>query len=263
MFTAEKPFIPPRIFRDAAFVSGVLTMFVVGIVLLASSALLPPYLQNLGGYTVTDTGLLMTPRGIGAMLVMILAGRLARIVDPRILMGVGIVIIAGTMWDMTRWTPDIGVLRLTLVSLLQGAGISFVFIPLQIVGFATLDPALRTDAAALFSLSRNLGSAAGVSVSSALLASNIQVFHAQLSEHVTPFNRALQSGTAALFWGPGTPFGLANIDAQVNHQAQIIAYSNDFMLMCLICLPMLPLLFFMRRPKPAAPGEPAAELALE
>ena len=263
MFTAEKPFIPPHIFRDINFLSGFLTMFAVGIVLLASAALLPPFLQNLSGYSVTETGLLMTPRGIGAMLVMILAGRLTRIVDPRILMAMGIVAIGISMWDMTRWTPDIGVWRLSLVTAAQGAGIGFVFIPLQVIGFATLNPALRTDAAALYSLSRNIGSALGVSVSSAVLTSKIQTFHTQLAGSVTPFNRALQSGATGLFWGPGTPFGLAGVDAEVMHQALMLAYINDFMLMAWICIPMLPMLFFMRRPKRGATGEAQVEIAPE
>src|SRR5262249_7835389 len=149
----------------------------------------PPYLQNLSGYSVVQTGLLMTPRGFGAMVVMILAGRLTRFVDARLLMGLGILTIAGSMWDMTLWTPEVSTLRLSLVTAVQGMGIAFVFIPLQVAGFATLDPSLRTDAAALYSLSRNIGSAVGVSVSSAVLAAKVQSFHAELAGHVTPFNR--------------------------------------------------------------------------
>jgi len=261
MFTADKPFIPPRLFKDVGFLSGFLTMFAVGVLLLGSSALLPPYLQSLGGYSVTQTGLLMTPRGIGAMVVMILAGRLTTIVDPRILMGVGVLCLAGAMWDMTEWTPEVSMWRLSVVTMIQGVGISFVFIPLQVVGFATLDPKLRTDAAALFSLSRNIGSALGVTATSALLAYSVQMLHSQYAEQVTPFNRALQSGAAGLFLGPTTPFGIQGIEAQVQHHALISAYANDFMLMFWVCLPLLPLLFFMKRPR-AAPASPA-EMVME
>ena len=262
MVTAEKPFIPPRIFKDLGFLSGVAMMFVVGVILLASSALLPPYLQNLGGYPVTDVGLLMAPRGIGAMLVMIIAGRLTKIIDPRLLMGAGVLLIAGAMHDMAYWTPDIDVWRLSVVTMIQGAGISLIFIPLQVVGFATLDPALRTDAAALYSLSRNIGSAIGVSATSALLTSHIQTLHAQYAEQVTPFNRALQTGAPGLFLNPTTPFGAAGIDAHVEYTAQVAAYANDFMLMFWICLPLLPLLFLMRRPK-AAPANAQRQMATE
>ena len=262
MFTAEKPFIPPRIFRDVGFLSGFATMFAVGIILLGSSALLPPYLQNLGGYSVVDVGLLMTPRGIGAMVVMMIAGRLTRVVDPRLLMGFGVCCIAWAMWDMTQWTPQVSVWQLSIVTLVQGAGISFVVIPLQVVGCATLDPKLRTDAAALFSLSRNIGSAIGVSVTSALLASSVQTLHAQLSEQVTPFNRALQSGAAGLFLSPTTPFGVQGIEAQVRYHALVSAYANDFMLMFFVCLPVLPLLFFMKKPRAQA-AVSASDMAME
>ena len=262
MLTAEKPFIPPRLFRDVGFLSGFATMFAVGVVLLGSSALLPPYLQNLGGYSVIDVGLLMTPRGIGAMLVMIVAGRLTRVMDPRVLMGFGVCCIAWAMWDMTQWTPEVSLWRLSIVTLIQGAGISFVFIPLQVVGFATLDPKLRTDAAALFSLSRNIGSAIGVSVTSALLASSVQTLHSQYAEQITPFNRALQSGAMGLFLGPMTPMGAQNIDAQVRYHALVSAYANDFMLMFFVCLPLLPLLFFMKKPRAQA-AVSAADMAME
>src|SRR5882672_4069886 len=261
MFTAEKPFIPPQLFKDAGFLSGSATMFVVGVVLLASSALLPPYLQILGGYSVTQTGLLMTPRGIGAMLVMILAGRLTRYVDPRILMGIGILCIAWAMWDMTQWTPDVSVARLSIVTMIQGVGISFVFIPLQVIGFATLAPELRTDAAALYSLTRNIGSAIGVSATSAVLGWSVQVLHAQFAEQITPFNRALQSGAAGLYYGPSTPFGIQGAEAQVQYHTLVSAYANDFMMMFWVCLPMLPLLFFMK--KPQTKMLKPAELAME
>jgi DHA2 family multidrug resistance protein len=263
MLTAEKPFIPPRIFKDFGFLSGFATMFVVGVVLLASASLLPPYLQNLAGYSVTDVGFLMAPRGIGAMLVMIVAGRLTRIIDPRLLMGFGVLLIAGAMWDMTGWTPDIDPWWLSIVTMIQGAGISFIFIPLQVVGFATLDPALRTDAAALYALSRNIGSAMGVATTSSLLASGTQTLHAEFAEQVTPFNRALQQGAQGLFLGPTTPFGVAGIDAQVQYHALVAAYANDFMFMFWICLPVLPLLFFMRKPRATAPKRSAAEMAME
>jgi DHA2 family multidrug resistance protein len=262
MLTAEKPFIPPRIFKDVGFLSGFATMFAVGVVLLGSSALLPPYLQNLGNYSVTETGLLMTPRGIGAMLVMVIAGRLTRQIDPRILMGIGVLLIAYAMWDMTLWTPAVSLMRLSVVTMVQGVGISFVFIPLQVVGFASLDPALRTDAAALFSLSRNIGSAFGVSVTVAILTSSTQILHSQMAEQVTPFNRALQSGAQGLFLGPMTPFGAAGIDAQIQYHALVAAYANSFLLMFWVCLPLLPLLFFMKKPKAQAAPK-AAELALE
>src|SRR5258707_6635827 len=94
MFTAKSPFISPRIFTDRNFLGGFFMMFTMGLVLLSSSALLPPYLQSLGGYSVTDAGLLMAPRGVGTMVPMMIAGRLSSRMDPRLLMLCGVVMMS-------------------------------------------------------------------------------------------------------------------------------------------------------------------------
>jgi MFS transporter, DHA2 family, multidrug resistance protein len=248
LFTAKRPFIPPTIFRDLNFVSGLLVMFAVGMVLLSSSALLAPYLQNLGGYEVSQAGLLMVPRGLGTMLAMLLAGRLINRTDPRVLMLIGILMIAASMWWMMGWTPDISVWSLSTTSFAQGFGLGLVFTPLQVVAFATLPVALRTDGTALFSLMRNVGSAIGISVTSFLLAQNTQIMHASLAAQVTPFNRMLQTGGAYLYWNAATAPGLSALNAEITRQASIVAYVDDFKLMLLITLPTALLLLLMRRP---------------
>ncbi len=255
LFTAEKPFITPRIFRDINFVAGLLVMFAVGMVLLSSAALLAPWLQNLGGYSVSEAGLLMVPRGVGTMIAMMAAGRLSNRVDPRLLMLIGLLMIAGSMWQMTGWTPAISVWSLTVTSLIQGFGLGFVFIPLQVVAFASLPVELRTEGTALFSLMRNVGSAVGISITSFLLAQNTQIMHADLVAHVTPFNRMLQTGGAYLFWNVTRPRGLSALNDEITRQAQIIAYANDFKFMLLITLPAALLLLLMRRPRTAPPPE--------
>jgi MFS transporter, DHA2 family, multidrug resistance protein len=248
LFTAKRPFIPPGIFRDLNFVSGLLVMFAVGMVLLSSSALLAPYLQNLGGYEVSEAGLLMVPRGLGTMLAMLLAGQLINRSDPRLLMLIGIIMIAVSMWWMMGWTPDISVWSLSTTSMVQGFGLGLVFTPLQVIAFATLPVALRTDGTALFSLMRNVGSAIGISVTSFLLAQNTQIMHASLAAQVTPFNRMLQTGGAYLFWNAATAPGLMALNAEITRQASIIAYVDDFKFMLLITLPTALLLLLMRRP---------------
>ncbi|ALA17870.1 MULTISPECIES: DHA2 family efflux MFS transporter permease subunit [unclassified Chelatococcus] len=257
LFTAKKPFIPPRIFNDRNFLSGLMLMFAIGMILLASSALLAPYLQTLGGYPVATAGLLMAPRGVGTMIAMMVAGRLSSRVDPRLIMLTGILMLAYSLWDMSYWTPDVSATTLTVTTVLQGFGLGFVFIPLQVVAFATLAPDLRTDATALFSLVRNIGSAIGISVMAFMLAQNTQTVHATLAEHITPFNRLLQTGAVREYWNIGTTQGLSLIDQVVNRQAAIVAYADDFKLMLLITLPTVLLLLMMRRPgATAAKGEP-------
>jgi MFS transporter, DHA2 family, multidrug resistance protein len=236
-------------------------MFAVGMVLLSSSALLAPYVQNLGGYEVSEAGLLMVPRGLGTMLAMLAAGRLINRTDPRILMLIGILMIAASMWWMMGWTPDISVWSLSTTTMVQGFGLGLVFTPLQVVAFATLPVALRTDGTALFSLMRNVGSAIGISVTSFLLAQNTQIMHASLAAQVTPFNRMLQSGGAYLYWNAATAPGLAALNAEITRQASIIAYVDDFKFMLLITLPTALLLLLMRRPGMVTPtAEQAAAL---
>ena len=107
MATAERPFIPPPIFRNRNFVAGLGIMFAVGAILLATSALLAPYLQTLGDYPVFTAGLAMAPRGLGTMAAMFVAGRLASRFDPRKVMMIGVLLLAWTLYDMTGWTPDV------------------------------------------------------------------------------------------------------------------------------------------------------------
>ena len=261
LFTAEKPFITPRIFRDLNFVAGLLVMFSVGMVLLSSSALLAPWLQTLGGYGVAEAGLLMVPRGVGTMIAMMVAGRLSNRVDPRLLMLIGLLMIAGSMWQMTGWTPAISIWSFTVTSVIQGFGLGFVFIPLQVIAFATLAVELRTEGTALFSLMRNVGSAIGISITSFLLAQNTQIMHAELAAHVTPFNRMLQTGGAYLFWNVTRQRGLSALNDEITRQAQIIAYANDFKFMLMITLPTVLLLLLMRRPRTGAPP-PGTEQAV-
>ncbi|HVY16748.1 MAG TPA: DHA2 family efflux MFS transporter permease subunit [Rhodopila sp.] len=253
MLTSEaKPFITPGIFKDRNLNAGLLVMFAVGMVLLAVSALLAPWLQDLGNYPVETAGLIMAPRGFGTMAAMLIAGRLSNRMDPRLLIGFGVVILSWSLYRMTEWTPAVSQTTMVFNTILQGAGLGFVFIPLQVIAFATLEPALRTEGTALLSLTRNVGSAIGISVTEALVVRNTQVEHSVLSGYVTPLNRAFDGAAAVL--SPMTERGAQLMNGMVTRQAEIIAYNNDWKVMMLMSLPMLLLLFLMRRPAATARG---------
>ncbi len=253
LFTARDPFIPVRIFRDRNFAASLLVMFAVGMVLLATSALMAPWLQTLGNYPVESAGLIMAPRGIGTMAAMVIAGRLSNRVDPRKLMALGILLLVYSLWEMTSWTPDVDQWTIAWNTIIQGAGLGFVFIPLQVIAFATLAPQFRTNGTALLSLFRNVGSAIGVSVTETLLTRNTQIEHSVLAGYVTPFNRALQGSHAiADAIGPATAHGAAALEQIIQRQASIIAYNDDFWFMMVISIPTLLLLLLMRRPDATA-----------
>jgi MFS transporter, DHA2 family, multidrug resistance protein len=137
------------------------------------------------------------------------------------------------------------------IGFLQGLSLGFLTIPINIITFATLPPQLRTEAAGIYSLMRNLGSAIGISVTGALLETNVQVNHALIAGTVTPFNRALQTGAVSRFWNPGSALGSAMLDQQITRQAEIIAYIDDFKLMLVLAIVVLPLLLLTRPPVPA------------
>jgi DHA2 family multidrug resistance protein len=260
MLTAKKPFIPVVIFKDRNFISGLVLMFVMGLVLLASSALISPYLQNLSGRSVTQTGFLMVPRGFGVMFAMMFAGRLTMKVDPRLIMTAGASLLLWSLWSMTAWTPDIGVSTISWVTFVQGLGMGLVFVPMNMVAFATLSPQLRTDGAGLSNLMRNIGSAMGVSLTSTILANSIQTIHAQLAGQASVFNRALGVNGPSLMMSPEIPFGLANLNSLIEYRAQVQAYSNDFLFMFVVSLPVFAIIWLMKRPSFAAGATPKIEV---
>jgi len=250
MLTGKRPFIPPAIFRDRNFSAGLAMMAATGTILVSSSSLMAPWLEGLANYPVETAGLIMAPRGIGTMAAMLIGGRLSARMDPRKLMACGILLLTWSIWDMTAWTPDVSDWRIAFTITAQGFGLGMIFIPLQVLAFATLAPQYRTDGASLFSLGRNIGAAIGVSITSAMLAHNTQALHAEIGASVNPFNRALQAGGAVHhMWDPATRHGAAVLDQIVNQQAQITAYIDDYHMMVFTTLPSLLLLLLMRRPR--------------
>lgn len=250
MLSARQPLIRPVLFRDVNFSAGLALMFAVGTILVSSLALMAPWLQILSNYPVETAGLVMAPRGIGNLATIIISGRLCTRIDPRWLLGTGLLMMCYSFWLMTGWTPDVSQREIVTAIVIQGAGLGLVFTPLQVLAFATLAPSLRTEAASLFSLLRNIGAAIGVSVTSSMLTRNSQVLHEIIGSYVTPFNRNL--GPHALL-DPATPGGAALLDRVINHQAQVIAYANDYVLMIFTTLPALLLLLLMRLPRADAP----------
>jgi DHA2 family multidrug resistance protein len=249
LVTAKNPFIPRAAFADRNFNAGLITMFSVGIVLIASSSLMAPYLENLSNYPVATAGLIMSPRGIGTMVAMLIAGQLSARMDPRILMFFGYFLLGLSLYLLEGWTPDVSKGYMSMTIIIQGAGLGFIFVPLQVVAFYTMSPALRTQGSSLLNLMRNVGSAIGVSVTSALLDHQSQYEHAVLAQYITPFTRTFQPGTTARqMLNPVTPGGASLLNSLINVQSQIIGYIDDYKFMLLSAVPAMLCLFFMRKP---------------
>jgi DHA2 family multidrug resistance protein len=257
--SAREPLIRMAVFKDINFTSGLTMMFMVGVLMVSSLALMTPWLQVLSNYPVETAGLIMAPRGFGSLVTTMLGGKLSGKIDARLLVGSGLLMLSYTFWLMTRWTPDVSEREIIIAIVIQGAAMGLVFSPLSVLAFVTLAPSLRTEGASLFSLLRNVGAAIGVSVFSSLLAHNSQAMHEMIGASVTPFNRALQTAGGMGHWlDPATRHGAAVLDRMVNQQAQIVAYADDYVMLIMTTLPALLLLLLMRLPRKSV-GPGAAE----
>jgi DHA2 family multidrug resistance protein len=256
--SARQPMIRPVLFKDVNFASGVLLMFMVGIFMVSSLALMTPWLQILSNYPVETAGLIMAPRGFGSLVTTMLTGRLAARIDARFLVAIGLALLSYSYWVMARWTPDVQEREIIIAIVIQGGAMGLLFTPIQMLAFATLAPSMRTEGASLFSLMRNLGAAIGVSAATSVLAHNSQAMHEMIGASITPFNRALQAvGPVHQWLDPATRHGVALLDQIVTQQAQIVAYANDYVLLIATTLPAWLLLLTMRPPRRAI--DPAAE----
>jgi DHA2 family multidrug resistance protein len=257
MFTHHRPFIDRHLFLDRNFTIGLIFIFIIGIILLATMALLPPFLQHLKGYPVITTGYLLAPRGVGTMVSMMLVGKLMGKVDTRLLILVGLALTSTSLWQMSQFSLDVTEFMLVESGVIQGLGLGLIFVPLSTVTFSTLAPHLRTEAAAMFSLMRNIGSSIGISIVTALLSRNTQINHASLAENVSIFNPMMHAPYLPPSWSLDSQTGLMALDAEVTRQAASIAYIDDFVLMMWVTLCAVPLLVLLRKPKKASAGTPA------
>ena len=217
--TYPRPFIAVEIFRDRNFVVGLVFMFVCGILLLASMALMAPFLQGVMGYPIVDAGWLLGTRGIGMMMAMLVAGRLLGQIGPRLLLFLGLTLSTISLYFTIDFTPDTSMHTIIWTSMVQGAGLGFMFVPLNTVALATLPPAFRTEGTAMWTLIRNLGSSIGVSIVVANLTNKTAVIRARLVESVTDFNQGLADPLAAPL-DPSTETGRALLDNLVNQQGR-------------------------------------------
>jgi MFS transporter, DHA2 family, multidrug resistance protein len=257
-FTADKPFVRPSMFRDRNFTAGVLFISIVGLTYYASMALQPPYLQELMDYPVVTAGLVMGPRGIGTMASMLIVGRLVGRTDTRILLFIGLCLTAWSFNAMTGWTPDVSQEAIIGVTMVQGFGLGFLFVPLSAATLSTLPLAERAEGAGLFSLSRNIGSSVGISIVNALLVQNTQANHAAIVPSVNAVNRGFENPLIANAWNPLTAAGRAALDAVITRQAQIIAYIDDYKLLMIAALAVIPLLIVFKKPSGPRAAEPVA-----
>jgi DHA2 family multidrug resistance protein len=253
---AKKPLFDPKLITDRNFATGAIFMFIIGMIMLAALAVLPPLLENMYNYSVTYTGVILAARGVGVLITMSIVGRLMAHIDARILVASGFIISASSLFLMTGWSIEMSLSPIVISGLIQGLGIGLTFVPLQVLAFGTLPPTYRTEGAAVLNLTRNIGSSIGIAIVMALLARNMQVSHADLVQNITPTSLPVDL-SKALALGQYGSAALGAIDGLIQQQAAMIAYLDDFKLMAVACIAAAPLALLLRKPKPRQPGEAA------
>ena len=248
--TSGNPFMDMGMFRDRNLVTGLVLIFITGITLFSGLALLPPMLQNLMGFPVIETGLLMGPRGIGTMVSMILVGRLVSRVDPRLLVVFGTLVMGYSLYMMTEFDVVMGTGPILLSGFIQGVGMGFVFVPLNSLAFATIASRYRVDATAMFSLIRNVGQGVGISIVTTILAQMQVVNYGELAQRVT-----LDAGPIRDFAAANGGFAnvVGTLHGMITQQAAMLAFLDDFHLMMILTFASLPIVFLLRRPKAPRP----------
>jgi DHA2 family multidrug resistance protein len=250
---AGKSFFDYRLLRNSNYVTGLLFIFIIGMVLFATRALTPSMLQGLMNYPAKIAGLVTAPSGFGTMVAMLVVGRLVGKVDLRMLLAVGFSITAFSLWQMSCYTLTITESYIVWPGVIQGIGLGLVFVPLSAATFATLSPEMRAEGTAIYSLVRNIGSSIGIALVQALLVRNTQIAHASLAEKVTYANPALQDPVIASAYNMANSAGLASLNGEITRQASMIAYIDDFRLMLILTLMVIPLLLLIRPAKKNVP----------
>ncbi len=245
---AGKSFFDYRLLKNPNYVTGLLFIFIVGMVLFATRALTPSMLQELMGYPAQVAGLVTAPSGLGTMVAMLIVGRLVGKTDLRLLLVIGFAITAFSLWQMSNYSLTLSESDIVWPGVIQGIGMGFVFVPLSAASFATLSPIMRTEGTAIYSLIRNIGSSIGIALVQTLLVRNTQIAHASLVEHVTYANPALPGALLASVSGLMNSAALVELNGEITRQASMIAYVDDFWLMLILTLMVIPLLLLIRPP---------------
>ena len=241
-----KSFFDYRLLKNPNYVTGLLFIFVVGMVLFATRALTPSLLQGLMNYPAMTAGLVSAPSGLGTMLSMMVVGKLVGRVNLRLLLATGFAITAFSLWQMSQYTLVLEQSHIVWPSVIQGIGLGLVFVPLSAATFSTLSPAMRAEGTAIYSLIRNIGSSIGIAMAQAFLVRNTQIVHASLAEKINIANPALQDPAVASVFGMRNSAGAELLNGELTRQASIIAYVDDFWLMFIMTLAVIPLLLLIR-----------------
>ncbi|HJV34200.1 DHA2 family efflux MFS transporter permease subunit [Geomonas sp.] len=258
---SRDPIVNLAVFCNRNFLVGTSLIFMVGISLYAALTLLPLYLQTLMGYPALQSGMAVSPRGLGAFVMMPLVGYLTGKVDVRKLVGGGFVIVGISLWQFAGINLDISMWSIVWPSILTGVGLSMIFVPLSTVTMGTLAQEQMGNASGIFNLMRNVGGSVGISMVTALLARQSQVHQSELVSRLTRgdfmYLERGQSLQRLLERYNSQPDAMhlaqAGLYGQLQRQATLLSYVNDFRLLSFICFLCVGGAFLLKRVKAKGP----------
>jgi len=252
------PMVNLRLLGRRDFGITFVLMLMLGFMLLGSTYLLPAYAQSLMGYRAVDAGLVLTPGGVAAFVMMPIVGRLMSKVDARLLVAIGLAIGGTSLLLMSSFYLEVSFRFMMMTRIVQSIALAFLFVPLNTMAFRGIEPAQTNNASALINLARNFGGSIGISFASTFLTRREQFHQSRLVETVQPLNGAYPDYASqlshALGTTPDSATTLASLYQQINDQATLLSYLEDFKVVGLIFLALLPLLLFVRPSKGGAVG---------
>jgi DHA2 family multidrug resistance protein len=262
------PVVDLRVLVNRTFTLGTLLMMLVGFGLYSSFVLLTFYAEHLLRYDALTAGWVLAPGGAGSLLSLAVAGRLVDRVDPRWLVATGAAIIAYSLHLMASLSLGADFWAVTWPRFVQGIGMGLVFVPLTTMSLAAVPPPQLATASGLFNVVRNLGGSVGIAVTTTWLSRQTQVHQATLVDHVTAWSAAaaerLERLQAAFLAGGVDAWtarqqALRHLYEDVQRQAAMHAFIDDFQRLAALFVAILPLVWLMRRPA-APPARPPVEV---
>ena len=255
ILTAQNPIIPRVLFRDRNFSTALILTFAMGALMFSILALLPTMLQQLMNFPVIATGLLIAPRGIGTMVAILITGRFPNRLDLRLQIFLGLCLFGVSFHGLSHMSLIVNQANFVWLGVVLGLGAGVAFMPVIMLGYATLRPEFRGDASGLTALIRFLGNSFGISILQTLLTRNTQAVHAQLVGHVTVDTMMVQHlGTGARL-GSFSPQGLVALNADITRHAAMVAYLDVFVFLFWCTMALLPAVLLLRPSAKAVPEE--------
>ncbi|MBI4487305.1 MAG: DHA2 family efflux MFS transporter permease subunit [Acidobacteria bacterium] len=258
--TTDDPIVDLRVFKARTYAVGVFLMTVVGFVLYGSMVLLPIMLQTLLGYPPLQAGIAMAPRGVGSFFMMPITGIMTGKFDPRKLLTTGLLVGGTTLLWLSQLNLQAGYWDIFWPQLIQGAGMSLLFVPLTTVAMHSVPREKMGNATSLFNLMRNIGGSIGIATTATMLARNTRATTVMLGANVTAYDHASQTMFAqmrAAFIAAGsdpataTSRAYAAIAGMVQRQAAMVSFVGVFQLLGILFIALVPLILLMKRPHSA------------